>query len=222
MRRIMDETDLKIEVLSWVRRACKGKALPTVASEFSLNGTGIRTDLAILGDRFIGVEIKSAADTLKRLPSQMDGYARYFDHTILVIAPKHANNIQALDVRGAQIWVQAHKNALEILSEGRANIVQGHTLLGLLTAEEERRAMRNMSGGPLPPDQQARFEFEEAFQRRYASTSADFWQAARGRQIRRDDVNLLSRFHAHRARYRDAKIAEEARWQQWNDRMTAA
>jgi len=217
----MHETALKVEVLNWVRAASAGRALPIVASEFSLNGTGNRADLAILGDAFIGVEIKSAADTLKRLPSQMEGYARYFDHTILVVAPKHVNNLPTLDLRGAQVWVQTCPGERECIMEGTAGRVFGHTLLGLLTADEERRAMRNIQAGAVTSDEAYRQEFEKAFNRRYASTSQAFWKSVRRRPIRSDDLLLLSRFQAERQRGQEAKAAEAIRWTQWAHQMTA-
>ncbi|WBY07742.1 sce7726 family protein [Sphingomonas sp. 7/4-4] len=102
----MDENAIKAAVLTRIRRECRGRDLPVVTSEFSLNGTGIRADLAVLDTCFYGVEIKSAADSLKRLPSQMEGYARYFDRTILIVAPKHLRGLRDIDLHGACVWRQ--------------------------------------------------------------------------------------------------------------------
>ncbi|WP_156347970.1 hypothetical protein [Sphingomonas sp. Leaf231] len=217
----MDEIDFKVEVLAWVRRASRGRALPVIASEFSLNGTGIRADLAVLSDCFLGVEIKSASDTLKRLPSQMDGYSRYFDQTILVVASKHEAGLETLNLCGAQVWTYRQPDGLACLTQGKPNDVVGHTLLGLLTAEEERRAIKRLATG-ADVHEAARCEFETAFKQRYAATSAKFWEAVRGRTIRRDDLTILSRFHEQRVQGRIAAAEEERRWVAWAARVAVA
>lgn len=222
----MDEVDLKVEALAWVRRACRGRDLPVVTSEFSLNGTGIRADLAILSRTFCGIEIKSAADTLKRLPSQMEGYARYFDQTMLIIAAKHERGLRAMDLHRAEVWVHEKSASFRQIGIGAFDAVPGHTLLGLLTAEEERRAERSFlqrqSAGQADDLDFYRTEFEAAFRKRYRDTSDQFWSSVKGRPIRRDDLNLLSRYYADRKRHVEAVAAEEAKWSLWAQRMAAA
>lgn len=222
----MDEADIKVAILTWVRRACRGQSLPVVTSEFSLNGTGVRADLAVLHGSFYGIEIKSSADTLKRLSAQMEGYARYFDQTIVVVAPKHLRALSDVDLNGAQVWGQSDLAEQRLGKRGARHAVCGHTLLGLLTASEERRAERVLAAAPPASVQRqsgdtARLEFEKAFGRRYAATSAAFWESVRGRSIRREDLNILSRFHAERQRSRSVREAEESRWVEWSKRMAA-
>jgi hypothetical protein len=221
----MDENDIKAAVLSRIRKQSRGRALPIVTSEFSLKGTGIRADLAILNGQFTGVEIKSSGDTLKRLPSQMEGYARYFDHTLLVVAPKHLRGLRDIDLHGAEVWRQ------EVLSDwmmhqlGEQRKISGHWLLQLLTIEEERRATRDLAKtGSISADAQDayyRSAFEAAFRRRYAETSAAFWQAVAGRQIRPDDLTLLSRFYADRQHAKQAAADSDLMWARWTEQMTA-
>lgn len=222
----MDEVDLKVETLAWVRRACRGRDLPVVTSEFSLNGTGIRADLAILSRTFCGIEIKSAADTLKRLPSQMEGYARYFDQTMLIIAAKHERGLEAMDLHRAEVWVHEKSSSFRQIRMGALDTVSGHTMLGLLTAEEERRALRSSfqrQNGARADDQDCyRMEFEAAFRKRYRETSDQFWSFVKGRPIRREDLNLLSRYYADRQRHIEAVAAEEAKWSLWAQRMVTA
>lgn len=221
---VMHEDDMKAEVLGWVRRACRSRALPVVASEFSLNGTGVRADLAVLYGSFYGIEIKSAADTLKRLPSQMEGYARYFDRTVLVVDAKHLRGLRSLELKGAQVRSRSGLSGQQLRKRGERASVCGHTLLGLLTAEEERRAMRAMdaAAAAAPPGQDlARMEFEKAFRRRYQATSDAFWEAMQGRRIVGNDIALLSRFLPERERVREARVQQEADWSAWVARMAA-
>jgi hypothetical protein len=220
----MDEIDIKVEVLTWVRRACRGRNLPIVTSEFTLTGTGIRADLAILSNTFCGIEIKSAVDTLKRLPNQMKGYARYFDQTMLVVAEKHAQGVERIDLQSAEVWIHGGPREFERVRPGACNVVAGHTLLGLLTAEEERRATRSLQcrHSAEVSDDCRRKEFESVFRRRYGATSKQFWNQVKGRPIGRADLNLLSRFYAERQRLEEARAAEDAKWSQWAHRITAA
>lgn len=218
----MHEDDIKAEVLSWVRRACRGRQLPVVTSEFSLNGTGIRADLAILDRSFYGIEVKSAADTLKRLPSQMAGYARYFDRTVLVVDVRHLRNLKEVDLRGAQVWSRSALAEQKMRSRGTRAPVSGHTLLGLLTMEEERRAIRSMAERGLQADTDcARLEFERAFRRRYSATSEAFWSKVAGRKIYRDDIAQLSRFLPERERRRTVHAQQETAWNEWAARLSS-
>ena len=223
----MDENGVKAAVLAGIRRQSRGRALPVIASEFSLNGTGIRADLAVLDKCFYGVEIKSASDTLRRLPSQMEGYARYFDRTVLVVATKHIRGLRDINLYGAEVWRQEVLSDWQLHMPGHERQISGHWLLHLLTAEEERRAGRTLNqlpadASPEEIDLAQRAEFEVSFRRRYAKTSAQFWERVRGRTIHAEDLALLSRFHADRERARSVAAETDAMWARWAEQMNAA
>lgn len=222
----MDETDIKAAFLTRLRREARGRPLPVVTSEFSLNGTGIRADLAVLDGCFYGVEIKSVADTLKRLPSQMEGYARYFDRTILVVAAKHLRGLRDINLNGAEVWRQEVLCDWQRHAPGEQRRISGHWLLQLLTIDEERKAVRSLEGlqdhSASSLDQAQRAEFETAFCRRYERSSAAFWEAVRGRPIKAADLSLLSRFHADRERIRAVAAESDAMWIRWAEKMNEA
>lgn len=213
MTRAMNEGQIKAAVLGWVRRRA-GRRLPIVTTEYSLNGTGVRADVVVLGDRFTGVEIKSAADSLKRLSSQAAGYARYFDLTQLVVAPRHGQVLADVNLCGAEVWT-VDSSGFRQIANGEDRAISGHTLLGLLTAEEERRAAQRATQDGMIDDVLARSAFEAEFRRRYQASSDRFWATVRGRTIQAGDVRLLSRFHDERAARRqldEQRAAERARW----------
>jgi hypothetical protein len=54
-----------------------------------LNGSS-RVDLAVINGSLHGYEIKSAADTLERLPSQVQAFSSVFDTVTLIVADRHA------------------------------------------------------------------------------------------------------------------------------------
>lgn len=221
----MDENTIKAAVLNRIRRQARGKILPVVTSEFSFNGTGIRADLVVLDRDFYGVEIKGSGDTLRRLPDQVEGYARYCDRTVLVVDSKHVRGLRDINLHGAEVWRYDALWDWEQRSQGERRHTSGHWLLQLLTVEEERRAVRQIeqkvATQPQLIDAAQREAFEEAFRHRYARTSDAFWQAVKGRPIRADDIPQLSRFFESRQRARAAAIQTDAMWTDWALQMSA-
>ena len=53
-----------------------------------LEGSG-RIDVAVVNSKLHGYEIKSAVDTLERLPSQQESYSKVFDRITLVADERH-------------------------------------------------------------------------------------------------------------------------------------
>jgi hypothetical protein len=60
-----------------------------VIEEFWIPRSNARADLAVVGSSLEGYEIKSAADSLRRLPGQVSAFSRVFDRCTAVIASKH-------------------------------------------------------------------------------------------------------------------------------------
>ena len=59
-----------------------------VVDELDLMGQ-VRVDLAVINGAMWGYEIKSARDTLRRLPRQVEIYSRVLDFAALVVADNH-------------------------------------------------------------------------------------------------------------------------------------
>lgn len=59
-----------------------------IIDELAIAGQ-VRIDTAVLNGRFAGYEIKSAKDTLRRLPKQVELYSAVLDHATLVVAENH-------------------------------------------------------------------------------------------------------------------------------------
>lgn len=60
-----------------------------VIDELGLNHGKVRADVVVVADTLIGYEIKSDADSLKRLSDQVDAYSLVFDECIIVVSGKH-------------------------------------------------------------------------------------------------------------------------------------
>jgi hypothetical protein len=55
-----------------------------------------RIDLAVIGDRLIGIEIKGPQDSVTRLPGQAKAYSQCFDHVVLIVHESLATKASAL------------------------------------------------------------------------------------------------------------------------------
>ena len=68
-----------------------------VVHEMALVHLGARVDMAILlPGSMVGIEIKSNADTLRRLPTQARAYGAVFDRMVLVSGTRHFREAAAL------------------------------------------------------------------------------------------------------------------------------
>jgi hypothetical protein len=181
-----------------LRAAYGRRRKPVVTAEFSLGSSGVRADLAVFADRTIGVEIKTARDTLRRLPSQMAAYARYFDRVVAIVAPCHLTNLRSDDLFGASVWTYDDKGALSVLRVGVAKSVDKDILCDMLTKAERRRD-----------------DFRASMEARYAVTSDHFWSSVSRRPIRPSDLQLLSRFADNRIQARRSAEERLARWSHW-------
>ena len=70
-----------------------------VVDELNIPITKSRVDIAVVNGHLHGYEIKSASDTLNRLPHQIEGYTKVFDYITVVTENKY------------------HKKVLEIIPE---------------------------------------------------------------------------------------------------------
>ncbi|QYH40560.1 sce7726 family protein [Algoriphagus sp. NBT04N3] len=64
-----------------------------VVEELNLPVAKARIDIAVINGSFHGFEIKSASDTLKRLPSQIEAYSKVFDYLSIVTEGKFSTKI---------------------------------------------------------------------------------------------------------------------------------
>jgi hypothetical protein len=69
--------------------AAAGRPEARVIDEFWTPASHERADLATVGDDLHGYEIKSAQDTLRRLPRQVAAFGRIFDRCTAIVATRH-------------------------------------------------------------------------------------------------------------------------------------
>jgi hypothetical protein len=83
------EADVRVALGVLIKREHSAEEDTRVIPELDLCQASARIDLAVVNGRMIGWEIKSAQDTLARLPRQSEVYSRIFDRVWLVAAPRH-------------------------------------------------------------------------------------------------------------------------------------
>lgn len=217
----MDEARVKANVLTQIRNATGRGKKPVVTAEFSLGTSGVRADLALLREQFLGIEIKTERDTLRRLPSQMAAYSRYFERVILVVAPCHLKNIDLATLHGASVWACEDDGRLVEKAPGTENQIPQIAYLDLMTLEDRRRLSRELGAqtdeGYLAPkaETHVRRYFEKVFEARYGLTSSTFWRGTTRRTIHPSDLSLLSRFAPRREQMRLFAAEKQERWRLW-------
>ena len=66
-----------------------------IMDELGLCGE-VRVDVAVVNGALSGFELKSARDTLRRLPKQIEIYSRVLDHAVLVVADNHLDSAMSM------------------------------------------------------------------------------------------------------------------------------
>lgn len=100
----------------------------------------VRVDVAVLNGSLSGFELKSASDTLRRLPTQVEYYSQVLDYSTLVVAENHQD--KALDLIPAwwghttAHWVD-DEVLLEVIREPQLNPAPHPPAISLLLWRDE-------------------------------------------------------------------------------------
>jgi hypothetical protein len=99
-------------------------------SELGLCQGSVRVDVAVVNGSISGFEIKSAKDTLERLPTQCEAYSRALDYVTLVTAENHLDDALRMvpDWWGISVAVEANHS---------------------ISIEENRTPERNLAVDPM-------------------------------------------------------------------------
>ncbi|SHX99443.1 Uncharacterised protein [Mycobacteroides abscessus subsp. abscessus] len=92
----MKDKDVR-DVLVAQLRDDHGQGSALIVEELGLRGGMVRVDVAVVDDNALsGFEIKSAADTLRRFPRQIEVYSKVLDYANAVVADTHLEHVQAV------------------------------------------------------------------------------------------------------------------------------
>jgi hypothetical protein len=129
-----------------------------IIDELGLRQGLVRVDLAVVNGVLKGYEIKSLADTLRRLPGQVAVYSQVLDFATIVLAETHRKEASALIPKWWEVIVALQRPDgifLEVVRQGAMNKrVNKRALVELIWHEgalamlRERDAHRGLSRKP--------------------------------------------------------------------------
>ncbi len=90
-----------------------------VVQELSLPVAKARIDVAVINGSLHGYEIKSASDTLKRLPSQVEAYSKVFDYLSIVTENKYHEKILSSVPSWIGIFICYEKKGIKTIKQLR-------------------------------------------------------------------------------------------------------
>jgi hypothetical protein len=129
-REKVKDKEIRAELSSYLHsRQYKEETL--IVNEFVLGFEPARVDVALVSDDLVGFEIKSEADSLTRLETQVPSYNKVFDYMILVASERHV-----------QRYVQGHV-------PDWWGIVVAEQRHGKIQLREHRKATRNKELDPF-------------------------------------------------------------------------
>lgn len=79
------EREIRNLVKAQIPRLLRNDAHALLVEEMEVCSGRARVDLAIIGNRLIGIELKGPKDDVSRLPGQAKAYSQCFDHVVLVV-----------------------------------------------------------------------------------------------------------------------------------------
>jgi hypothetical protein len=142
----MRDLDIRLKLLE-DERLHFGEPNTRVVEELGLCQGTARVDIAVVNGSIHGYEIKSACDTLARLPGQVEIYNRALDLVTVVTAPSHADKIRKIVPRWWGIWTAVSDDnglRLESLRQPRQNPkIDPFSLAQLLWREEALEALES-------------------------------------------------------------------------------
>ncbi|PYE98918.1 hypothetical protein C8J35_103519 [Rhizobium sp. PP-F2F-G38] len=92
----MRDADVRSAICDYLIQMHDGDRDTMIIEEMGIWSGAVRIDVAVINGEMHGFELKSASDTLARLPSQRELYDRIFDRVTLVVADKHQSKAIAI------------------------------------------------------------------------------------------------------------------------------
>jgi len=183
----LSEVDLKCLFLRHLREHNVINSNSVIASEYSLGHAGRRVDLAISCDKFIAVEFKSGADTLKRLQPQLDAYLRYFDRVIVVADERHIPGARAQIPSSVELWsVDAEGGLLPLQNSSSKSSRSTRALAQLCSTRQLKRLISALPSSTLSRSKLVEMAARAPFDLVHAAAIGAFKTSfARSRQIQR-------------------------------------
>lgn len=206
----LTEKEIKVICIEKLQRQRRIDSSAIISSEFPLKGTSTRVDIAILKkDFFIGIEIKSELDTLRRIENQIDVFSSHFDLLILVLAGRHTN-IQIDLPKNVELWELKDS---KITRHSAPQITKrSNELLPLISKREFKKSKDKLADG------RARSIFFDEFRKRYEQPSKVFWEDFSSNSKNVSALQKLSpnyKFRLAQAKLNENKAETIKKWEKY-------
>lgn len=145
----MRDIDVRKALRSRLLDEHEGDADTRIVEEMGIWHGSVRVDVAVINGELVGYELKSARDTLQRLPAQAKLYSEVFDRVYLVSAEKHLAHATAeLPAWWGLIVARSNKGMLELegLRDGLRNPSVEPIQVARLLWREEALALLDRHG----------------------------------------------------------------------------
>lgn len=145
----MYDADIRQSLRAEVERRHCNDANTKIVEELGLRQGEVRVDVAVVNGVLKGYEIKSPADTLRRLPTQVEVYSQVLDFATIVLAEVHRKDAYEIipawwEVIVATGAADGTTVSLELVRDGYANpCVDKRALAELLWHAETMDMLRS-------------------------------------------------------------------------------
>lgn len=119
-RQCLSESAIRSELLSQLWRQGQSDGV-LLLEEMGLLRGAYRADVVAIDTEIAGYEIKSAADTLDRLPHQVAAYSAVFDRASLVVTASHLKAALGIVPEWWGLLLATERNARTVLIELRSS-----------------------------------------------------------------------------------------------------
>ncbi|MGE3993737.1 sce7726 family protein [Pseudorhodoplanes sp.] len=221
----VQEAEAKAKLLRHIRRKKILKRTSVLINEFSI--ADARADVVVAANgRLHCYEIKSKADSLRRLKAQTEVFCKFFDTVTLVLDEKHVKAAFTLVPRRVGIWV-LQDDKVYVLRESKLVSPTKLTLCASLSLVELRRvaSSNDLSGdGDRAALAQAltRLPYRtlkkaviEYVRKKFSPHCKAFIAETAESEIQTEHLQLLSPYRSRRERHAKTKSEIETSWSAW-------
>ncbi len=116
-----------------------------IINEFTVDKSSRRVDLALISKNFFeAFEIKSEADSLKRIEGQVEKYLEYFDKVTVISAKKHSKQLQKKLPSNVGLWVISGRNFKKIKRGNKKILTNKKKIIDLMNVSELKQLANSL------------------------------------------------------------------------------
>ena len=141
----MTENEIRELLISYLSKKHLDEENIAFIKEIFIDNFKCRVDLVLANGCAVAFEIKSALDTLIRLPTQLESLVNHFDEIVVVCAQKHLNHV--LDMVDDSIGVLLIKEdgCFRIIKKAKRRKITKEQWLSHLPVDELKKFLREHS-----------------------------------------------------------------------------